>query len=111
MCWSQFGVLGMPVGVNTVVKVCYECATGINYTFHEVSVFQRYFYGKWCPETESNRRHEDFQSSALPTELSGHSAKVQKELILRRARIISVNFMTRNRFLCKIKVKVIFHNL
>ncbi len=25
-----------------------------------------------CPETESNRRHEDFQSSALPTELSGH---------------------------------------
>ena len=30
------------------------------------------FLGKlWCPETESNRRHEDFQSSALPTELSG----------------------------------------
>ena len=26
---------------------------------------------KTCPETESNRRHEDFQSSALPTELSG----------------------------------------
>ena len=24
------------------------------------------------PEAESNRRHEDFQSSALPTELSGH---------------------------------------
>ena len=24
-----------------------------------------------CPEVESNRRHEDFQSSALPTELSG----------------------------------------
>ena len=23
-----------------------------------------------CLETESNRRHEDFQSSALPTELS-----------------------------------------
>ena len=29
-------------------------------------------YKKRCPETESNRRHEDFQSSALPTELSGH---------------------------------------
>ena len=27
---------------------------------------------KWCPEPESNQRHEDFQSSALPTELSGH---------------------------------------
>ncbi len=26
---------------------------------------------EWWPETESNRRHEDFQSSALPTELSG----------------------------------------
>ena len=25
--------------VNTVVKVCYECATGINYNFLEVGVF------------------------------------------------------------------------
>ena len=24
---------------------------------------------EWCLRTESNRRHEDFQSSALPTEL------------------------------------------
>ena len=24
----------------------------------------------WCLEAESNHRHEDFQSSALPTELS-----------------------------------------
>ena len=28
-------------------------------------------YGQ-CPKSESNQRHEDFQSSALPTELSGH---------------------------------------
>ena len=27
---------------------------------------------KWCPEAESNHRHADFQSAALPTELSGH---------------------------------------
>jgi len=27
---------------------------------------------EWWPEVESNHRHEDFQSSALPTELSGH---------------------------------------
>jgi hypothetical protein len=27
------------------------------------------------PGTESNRRHEDFQSSALPTELPGHTCK------------------------------------
>lgn len=26
---------------------------------------------KWCPEPESNQRHVDFQSTALPTELSG----------------------------------------
>ena len=29
-------------------------------------------YLEWWPEVESNHRHEDFQSSALPTELSGH---------------------------------------
>ena len=28
---------------------------------------------KKCPEPESNQRHEDFQSSALPTELSGQT--------------------------------------
>ncbi len=27
---------------------------------------------KWWPKTESNRRHGDFQSPALPTELLGH---------------------------------------
>ena len=30
------------------------------------------YYNKWCPEAESNHRHGDFQSPALPTELSGH---------------------------------------
>ncbi len=29
------------------------------------------FSQEW-PELESNQRHKDFQSSALPTELSGH---------------------------------------
>ena len=33
---------------------------------------------KKCPEPESNQRHEDFQSSALPTELSGHFYTKQK---------------------------------
>ena len=28
-------------------------------------------HGKWCPGAELNHRHEDFQSSALPTELPG----------------------------------------
>src|SRR5688572_8820388 len=30
---------------------------------------------KWWLEPESNRRHEDFQSSALPTELSSRTSK------------------------------------
>ena len=29
-------------------------------------------FTEWCPEAESNHRHKDFQSFALPTELSGH---------------------------------------
>ena len=27
---------------------------------------------RWCLRSESNQRHEDFQSSALPTELQRH---------------------------------------
>ena len=27
---------------------------------------------EWCPDSESNQGHGDFQSPALPTELSGH---------------------------------------
>ena len=30
-----------------------------------------------CPVPESNQRHEDFQSSALPTELTGHELRGQ----------------------------------
>ena len=29
----------------------------------------------WWAETESNRRHKDFQSFALPTELSAHQKR------------------------------------
>jgi hypothetical protein len=36
-------------------------ASGVNTGFFE-----------WCPEAGSNHRHKDFQSFALPTELSGH---------------------------------------
>ena len=33
--------------------------------------------GRWCLRSESNQRHEDFQSSALPTEL-------QRQIFIRR---------------------------
>ena len=39
---------------------------------------------KWCPETELNRRHADFQSAALPTELSGHRDRSGHSLWLGR---------------------------
>ena len=39
---------------------CYLCATK---TLND--------YEQWCPGAELNHRHEDFQSSALPTELPG----------------------------------------
>ncbi len=29
------------------------------------------FFWNWCPDAESNHGHGDFQSPALPTELSG----------------------------------------
>ena len=63
---------------------------GNRYRFHEAEVIRdvdekqkapgRYrrpfiyfniYENLWCPGTELNRRHEDFQSSALPTELPG----------------------------------------
>jgi hypothetical protein len=34
----------------------------------------------WWPEAGSNHRHEDFQSSALPTELSGHKNRLEPTL-------------------------------
>ncbi len=38
-------------------------------------------YTRICPEPESNQRHEDFQSSALPTELSGPVASTTKLIL------------------------------
>ncbi len=35
----------------------------------KVALYRMSYIRKWCLRTESNHRHEDFQSSALPTEL------------------------------------------
>src|SRR3989344_5105704 len=39
----------------------------------------RYLKEKWWPGSESNQRHADFQSAALPTELPGRGAAHYKE--------------------------------
>ena len=36
---------------------------------------------KWWLETESNCRHKDFQSFALPTELSSHDIFILKVVV------------------------------
>ena len=40
----------------------------------KVALYQMSYIRKWCLRSESNQRHEDFQSSALPTELPRHVA-------------------------------------
>ena len=39
----------------------------------------------WCPVSESNQGHEDFQSSALPTELTG---RLEKNYTHRERRVL-----------------------
>ena len=46
---------------------------------NRINIRFSYFY-KWWFRTESNCRHEDFQSSALPTELRNHKWRSRREL-------------------------------
>ncbi len=62
----------------------------------------------WCPEAESNHRHGDFQSPALPTELSG---RVLKTGAIKLFFGFKVNtFFEKIRCMRKIKTKVTFNN-
>ena len=56
--------------------------TRTRYLHHgKVALYQMSYAREWCPEPESNQRHGDFQSPALPTELSGQVAtRIRLEL-------------------------------
>ena len=43
---------------------------------------------KWCPGADSNHRHADFQSAALPTELPGQSKGKSNPLKLDRIPVL-----------------------
>ena len=40
----------------------------------KVALYRMSYTRKWCLRSESNQRHADFQSAALPTELQRHMA-------------------------------------
>ena len=46
---------------------------------------------KWCEGAELNRRHRDFQSLALPTELPSHRKSVVRQAGIVRKRPVGVN--------------------
>ena len=48
-------------------------------------------YTAQCPKLESNQRHEDFQSSALPTELSGHFISIKFSFSMPTKSILQYN--------------------
>ncbi len=52
--------------------------------------------GTLCPEPESNQRHEDFQSSALPTELSGLIAFATKVILHEEMKGVKFFVKTKN---------------
>jgi hypothetical protein len=45
---------------------------------------------RWCPGAESNHRHEDFQSTALPTELPGRILRLSQNLARRERRVLNL---------------------
>ena len=46
----------------------------------KVALYQMSYTREWCLRPESNQRHADFQSAALPTELQRHKVATRKGL-------------------------------
>ncbi len=45
---------------------------------------------KWWPVSESNQGHSDFQSLALPTELTGHFKRVKLYSVCTESKLIQL---------------------
>jgi hypothetical protein len=77
---AGFGVRG-PVGLGHQRLAVIDLEGGAQPIYDEDRSISVVFNGEalQCPGTESNRRHEDFQSSALPTELPGREARDEAE--------------------------------
>ncbi len=64
----------MEKGANALPFFHLERRRGSNSATHlgKVALYQMSYARKWCLRSESNQRHADFQSAALPTELQRH---------------------------------------
>ena len=70
--WAKGPHMVAATGFEPVTfRVWTERSSQLSYAAIIGFVYFVFLYFRWCPEPESNQRHEDFQSSALPTELSG----------------------------------------
>ena len=62
-CHTEIDETRIFVGIYTIVE-----------TWCDRQKTQSLFKKEWCPGADSNHRHADFQSAALPTELPGQIA-------------------------------------
>jgi hypothetical protein len=73
--------------ITTVIGVCFAVPAAIGGEVpHEgrlADFLWRHQSVEWCPGAESNHRHCDFQSHALPTELPGHGNASAGRRVLR----------------------------
>ncbi len=59
----------LPLGYGALKNGAVDEARTRDLHLGKVALYQLSYYRKWCLGAESNHRHIDFQSIALPTEL------------------------------------------
>ena len=78
---TDYKSVALPTELSRHTKLCaINVLTSEGLSWHRIFVskilgnkYSKYGLNKWCLDPESNQGHEDFQSSALPTELSRHN--------------------------------------